>query len=289
MDGDHTQRNPLNFRIDLEEDPIKSGELGIFPSRRRPPDLAVALEPPATVVLEAESASNSYFSADFTTLQSLSQYESLLILRFQCHPAVSRRFANATITWKFRPQSGANANPAQVPRILLHAPRKSYGAMSNATKRLRWGLTLPIQAGPNMASAGIQPSIESETEREVDHALTITGTSRGAPIKTYCVWTVEENKDIDSGIPSEFQLAVVLEHGGPFVTEVNVKAELRGGLRTVTPVRAKFPAQLVINLEVWKGKLVEWNFGKDWKTFVEGITGEVEGSVVYFSQMTPRP
>lgn len=288
MDSDHIQRSPLNFHIDLEQDPIKSGELGSFPSRVSQPDLAVALDPPSTVVLEAGPSSGSYFSADFTTLQSLDHNKSLLILRLQCHPAVSHRFANATITWKFRPQNNAAVNPAGTPRILMHAPRKAYGAMSKVTKHLRLGLTLPIQVGQGIASAGIEPSVECETEKDVYHALTITGTSRGAPIKTYCVWTVEENKDTDSGIPSEFQLAVVLEHSGPFITDISAKAALRGGLGPVTHIRSKSTTQVLIDVENWKGKLVEWRFD-DWKTYIEGITGEVEGALVDFKQMIPRP
>jgi hypothetical protein len=123
----------------------------------------------------------------------------------------------------------------------------------------------------------------------IHYALTVTGTSRCAPVKTYCVWTVEENKDNNSGIPVEFQLAVALEHSGPFITEVDVKAELRGRLIPVNYVRAKSTSRSLIVMENWKGKLEEWNFGENWKAFVEAITGEVEGTLVNFKQLLPKP
>jgi len=191
------------------------------------------LEPSGPVFSEAESISGSYLSAEFAAVQALDDHKSLLILKFQCHPAIGHRFSNAKITWKFRhpahhgPSPSAGVTP---PKVIDHAPRKSYGGCTTEQRRLHWGLSLPLQFGVGAASTGVQPSGELETEKAVDHVLTITGTARGAPVRTSCVWTVEENRSGAQGIPSQFQLAVVLEHKGPIVTELDVQCELSRGM-----------------------------------------------------------
>ena len=222
------------------------------------------------------------------TLQPLETGKSLLVLRFQCHPAIGYRFSNATITWKFYSPILNPAAKTEEPRVTLHAPRKSYGALSTVRNRTLWALKFPIQFG-QVASAGVEPSVERETETNAEHAFTIIGTARGAPIKKYCVWTMEENRDSESGIPSEFQLAVVLEHNGAFITAVDVKTEVRGGLIPLVHLRSKPSSLVSIDVPMWKGKLVEWKFDRGWKEFVERMTGEVAESLMNFEQPLPRP
>ena len=76
----------------------------------------------------------------------------------------------------------------------MHPPRQSYGGCTKEDRWVKWALALPIRAGSTkVASASIEPSYEHEVMTVVDHALTFTGMAHGAPMRTSCVWTVEEN------------------------------------------------------------------------------------------------
>ena len=276
--------------VEFEEDIRKSHELGIISSRRAETQVAV-IRPDAPVFTEAESIiKGSYFSAEFTTVHPVEDSKILIILRFQCHPAIGHRFASAKITVKFAsspsdsPETPSNES---VPRVVLHAPRRSYGGCTKEDRRIKWGLALPIRGGSSsgVASASIEPSYEHEVTAVVDHALTFTGTARGAPVRTSCVWTVEENKSTATGIPTEFQVAVVLEHVGAFVTELDVQADIRGMLTRGVVRSKKGPgAKRMVKVEDWASRGFELNSGQDWKSFVEGLTGEVPGSMVVFPQ-----
>jgi hypothetical protein len=214
--------------VEFEYDDRRSHELGIISSKQSKPQVEAA-HPTAPVVTELESIiGGSYLSAEFATVCPVEDHKSLIILRFQCHPAIGHRFASTKITVKFTspPASPATENPSNVlePRVVMHAPRRSYGGCTKEDRRIRWGLSLPIRGGGAVVSATIEPSYEREVVTVVEHALTFTGTARGAPARTSCVWTVEENKSAATGIPTEFQVAVVLEHVGPFMTELDVQA-----------------------------------------------------------------
>jgi len=277
--------------ITFEEDLVKSGELGGYPSKRQRSVEAARPETPElsdTLLAEMETISGgSYMSAEFSTIQPLDAHKSLLTLLIQFHPATEHRFINATITWKFRTATGPTSSspePIPEPKIVLHAPKKSVGGWSEERKTLVWGISLPVQIGGS--SIGLQPSQEKETQKVVSHAMTIQGTMRGKG--RYCVWTVEENKSSARGIPSHFQLAVVLEHKGPFVTELDVKAKL-GGKTWTRQIRSKAgsnggaPAR-TIDIESWRCGGIPEPAKLDWKKFVESMTGEVHGAVVNYEQ-----
>jgi hypothetical protein len=187
-------------------------------------------EPPDHTVVEAE-LSDSFLSAVLSTIQPLDERKSLLILTVICHPAPGRRFKNCSLTWKFlstTPPSTEFPSPISLlPKLVTLAPQHSIGGWTEEQTRLLWGLTVNAGAGLVGASAGVEPSVERETQKAVMHAMTIQGSIR--PNGRAC-WTVEENRSSERGIPSHFQLAVVLDHGGdPFVMELDVK---RGGRRS---------------------------------------------------------
>jgi len=282
--------------VEFEADSRKSHQLGIISSNQSnqsEPQVAV-IQPDAPVFTEAESIiKGSYFSAEFTTIHPVEDNKTLIILRFQCHPAIGHRFASAKITVKFAPspsESPVTETPSNKlgPKVVMHAPRRSYGGCTKEDKRVKWALALPIRAGTSrVASASIEPSYEHEVTAVVDHALTFTGTARGAPMRTSCVWTVEENKSTAAGIPTEFQVAVVLEHVGPFVMELDVQADIRGMLmRGVVRSKLSPSAKRMVKVEDWASRGFDLSSGQDWKSFVEALTGEVPGSMVVFPQPT---
>ncbi|GLB33613.1 hypothetical protein LshimejAT787_0104970 [Lyophyllum shimeji] len=268
----------LQFVIDLEEDEVKAGEL----SEESPDPIS-----PQDQVLREVEKSNSYFSAEFSVIQPLDDCRSLLVLAVRCHPATKRRFVNATITWKFT----ATATKANVTHL---APEFSVGGWSEECTKLVWGITLPIQAGLAGSSVGLEASRSRESHKGVMHAMTIVGTRRNAGAR--CVWTVEENSSSARGIPSHFQLAVVIQHEGPFLTELDVKAELGGcswfGPRFMRAKKGREGAGLrrTIDIETSRCGDVLWESGEEgWKKFMKEMTGEVGGATLDFGQAIVRP
>jgi len=172
------------------------------------------------------------------------------------------------------------------------APQHSEGGWTEEQTKIVWGSKAKAGSGLAAGSAGVDPSVEKETHKAVMHAMTILGSIR--PNGLAC-WTVEENKSSERGIPSHFQLAVVLDHGGlPFVTELDVKAELGGGLwhTFIQAKKGRNSAGLrkVIDVNTWKCGEVAWEPGEaGWKKFMTEMTGEVSGTVVVFGQSPIRP
>ncbi|KAF5374610.1 hypothetical protein D9615_008955 [Tricholomella constricta] len=273
----------------------------IFKSREAPAGAhsePLVSDEPDYLVSETE-ISNSYLSATLSTIQPLDDRRSLLTLIIACHPAPGRRFVNATITWRISspptPPAHGPAKPTghtPAPKIVALAPQHSVGGWTEEQTKLIWGLSVPLEVGFAGASVGITPSREKETQKAVMHAMTIIGTVRSGGARA--TWTVEENKSSQRGIPSHFQLAVVVDHSGPFVSDMDVKAELGGGLWP-TFLQAKKGRggnglQRVINVDTWKCGEVVWEPGElGWKKYVAGMTGEVSGIMLEFGQAVVRP
>jgi len=249
---------------------------------------------PDYLITEAE-LSHSYFSATLSTIQPLTDNKSLLILVVNCHPAPGRRFENAIITWRVaQPPSDSPQESitfARPPKIVLIAPQHSVGGWTEEQTRLLWGLSLPVSVNAGPASIGVEPSVERETEKAILHAMAIIGSIRSGGTRT--VWTVEENKSSERGIPSHFQLAIVVEHTGPFMIDLDVKAALGGGF---------FPAHITakrnhenklsktIDVETWKCGEVLWEPGEaGWRKFMAEMTGEVPGVMIEFGQKVVKP
>lgn len=252
-------------------------------------------EDPQYLVTETEIA-DSYLSATLSTIQPLGDRKSLLILNIACHPAPGRRFVNATIIWQIgSPPPSSPTKPSVAvppPKIITLAPQNSVGGWTEEQTKLIWGLTVPVGVGFGGASVNIEPSVGKETQKAVMHAMTILGTVRSGGTRAH--WTVEENKSSQRGIPSHFQLAIVVEHSGTFVSDMDIKAELGGGLWP-TFVQAKKgrngnALKRVIDVVHWKCGEVRWEPGEQgWKKHMAGITGEVPDVIVEFSQAVVRP
>ncbi|KAG5654498.1 hypothetical protein H0H81_001139 [Sphagnurus paluster] len=289
-----------SFNITFEEDLLTLVEnegvyrtRSIFKSRE---EAHVQSDEPEYLVAEAEIR-DSYLSATLSTIQPLDDRRSILILTVASHPAPGRRFVNTTITWHISavppsPNISEKASaPSQPPKILTLAPQHSVGGWTEEQTKLIWGVQAPLSAGFGPASAGITPSVESEKQKAVMHAMTILGTVRSGGARA--TWTVEENKSSQRGIPSHFQLAIVVDHAGPFLSDMDVRAELGGGLWP-TFLQAKKGRtdglKHVINVETWKCGEVQWEAGEQgWKKYIAGMTGEVSGVMLEFSQAVVRP
>lgn len=139
---------------------------------------------------------------------------------------------------------------------------------------------------------GVTPSTKRETQKKVEHAFTITGSSRGSPAKHTCVWTVEENESTERGIPSELQLAAVLQHMGPVMMEIDISGWTAGGYLPTHHLRPRTDAigrKKVIDTTMFEDLLLEYDFDEanpleGCKKLLEKWTGKVDGAVLEFDQ-----
>ncbi|KAF9468927.1 hypothetical protein BDZ94DRAFT_553614 [Collybia nuda] len=301
------------FKIGFEEDVMTLVEnQGHYRSRSffKPHEAGAQAElsgEPDYLVTETE-ISDSYMSAELSTIQRLDERRSLLILNLTCHPAPGRRFVNARVDWRFRspPSPSPGSSPGAKspspspspflgrlnPRIVVIAPQHSVGGWTEEQTRLMWSLALPLEVGFGGPSIGIEPSREKETQKAVMHAMSIVGSTRENMSRAF--WTIEENKSSERGIPSHFQLAVAVEHNGPFVIELEIKAELGGGLWPTYMLSKKGKGgnglRRLVDVDVWKSGEIEMEPGeKAWRSFLGGLTGEVSGVMREFEQTIVRP
>jgi len=310
MDPEHT------LKISFDEDIYAFHEH--YRPRSKSSNLPQLLpsDEPDYLVTETEIG-DSYLSATLSTIQPLNDHKSILILTIVCHPAPSRRFVNATVTWKvslwqaaplpndiasstitssaksqFQSQLTTQTTHVSIPKIVVLSPQHSLGGWTEEQTRLLFGISVPVNAGFPGGSVGVQPSAEKETQKAVIHAMTILGSIRDNGTKAH--WTIEENKSSERGIPSHFQLAMVVDHTALFVSELDVKAELGGGLwpSFLKAKKGKDGNGLkkVIDVEKWKCGEVLWEPGEQgWRQYVASLSGEVPGAVLDFHQAIARP
>src|SRR5262249_14594386 len=145
------------------------------------------------------------------------------VLQVDFHPEPGYLLRNAKVVWRFSTAStdpdSAPSTPSAEPRILERAPKKSYGGITKEKKRRVWGVSFPLGVTASGAvgaplAATAAPGVFSSSEREVEHAVAITGTVRGQK-RSYVVWTLEGNADSDTSLPAEVSLACVVRHQGP--------------------------------------------------------------------------
>jgi hypothetical protein len=260
-------------------------------------------------VVAEEEVCKSYVSATLSTIQPLDGNRSLLILAITCHPAPERRFVHATIDWQFHPAPSPTPTPSPssilgpspnhsssppsvpasprrfLPKIVDFGPHRSVGGISEEETRTVGTIAFPVKATFGPASIGIEPSLEKETKKVVKHAMSIMGSPRPGR-RAY--WTVEENKSSKGGIPSHLQLAVVVEHSGPFKMELKFKGKLGGGFPWPDlSVKAK---KKLIDVGAWRYGEIGLEPGDEaWKVFLSEMTGEVPGMMRDFRQNIVRP
>lgn len=69
---------------------------------------------------------------------------------------------------------------------------------------------------------------ERDTQKAIMYAMSVLGSTRENML--CALWTIKKNKSSERGLSSHFQLAVAVKHNGPFTVELEIKAELGGGL-----------------------------------------------------------
>lgn len=274
-----TSAAPTFFLV-LEDDPIKNHELGL--------DDDDLLEAVPNLQAGDEQGPGSYLSLVCSSIQIVKPGRVLLVWRASFHPGLGRRFRVAVLTLKF---SGASEIQKSL-TIVGHAPRKAFGGCSKESRNVHWGIELPLTFPSGPASAKVSPSGSLDTAKDVEHVFTITGTARGVPKKTTCVWTVEENKSSRRGIASEIQFATILDYDRPFLCEVNVSARTGGRLSRWLKTPAETEGrQRPIDPAEYAGRLTEYDFGSEPGKCDQMLlkwSGEVEGAVLEFLQPVVR-
>ncbi|RDI84540.1 hypothetical protein Vi05172_g5206 [Venturia inaequalis] len=248
----------------------------------------------------SDSAKRSYLSIIPTTIQAVTENTTLFVWHANFHPAIGRRFSSVIVTCKFSSPSTSRATQANITssgaEIKAFAPHMSYGASSKEHRKIAWGLELPLTIPAGPVSVGVTPSGSREISKEVEHAFTIEGSARGTPLRTSCVWTVQENASTERGIPSELQLAALVKHSGMVQFDVDIEGTTEGGYLLNHHLRPKTGAKgrrKVIDPAKYAGLLQEFDFGGRGQAgcvkLLEKWTGQVQGAVLEFEQPVIRP
>jgi hypothetical protein len=248
------------------------------------------------VNLEAGSGSSkrSYLSIMPFTIQTVDDKSTLFVWHATFHPAIGRRFSGVRVACKFgKPASKLKSTQ---PQVIAYAPHKAFGASTREQKTITWGLELPLTVPAGPVQVGVTPSGSHEVKKEVEHAFTVNGSSRGTPLPDTCVWTVEENGSTERGVPSELQLAALVQHSGPVQVDIDISGWTSGGYLPTHHLRPKTDAsgrRKVIDPTKYTGQLYEFHFEE--KRLVSCLkmlgqwTGQVSGAVLEFDQAVVRP
>jgi hypothetical protein len=254
----------------------------------------------------SDSVKRSYMAIVPTTIQMLDARSTLFVWHANFHPAIGRRFSSVLISVKFTPAPMNTQLPTRSkamqtargahPSVIAYAPHKSFGATSSEQRQISWGLELPVSVPAGPVSVGVTPSGQSETKKEVQHAFTIAGSSRGSTARHTCVWTIEENGSTERGIPSELQLAALVQYSGAMVMEVDITGRTAGGYLPSHDLRPKTTAmgrKKIVDPTKFKDLLFEFELeGGDklesCKRLLDRWTGKVEGAVLEFDQPLVR-
>lgn len=245
----------------------------------------------------SDSVKRSYLSIIPTTIQIIDAKTTLFVWHATFHPAIGRRFSSVIVSCKFgsAPWTSRSLKPTALlsssVEVKAYAPHKSYGASTKEQKKIVWGLELPVTVPAGPVSLGVTPSTNHETSKEVEHAFTITGSARGSPRRNTLVWTLQENGSTERGIPSEIQLAALVQHSGPVQIDIDIEGRTAGGFlpwRSLRPKTDAMGRRKVIDPKVYVGMLEEMDFGdrglKGAAEMLEKWTGQVSGAVLEFDQ-----
>jgi len=215
------------FEIHFQED--QKQELGSWASKPvQPSPRAEDIDTP----LIDEEIHKSYISCEITTVQPAQSYQSktpacLLVLRYTFHPAIGRRFECLRISCTFKAQN--QTNKSEGPTVEFHAPETCYGAYTQSTEAWKLSLSAPIKTPGDFFQ--FTPSLERSSSYPVNHFIKIEGSKRGSP-RSQCVWTLEENGSGESGLPLNFQVAIILHPkipSRPMVLDVDITGKIAGG------------------------------------------------------------
>jgi hypothetical protein len=240
------------------------------------------------------SAKRSYLSIIPSTIQSVDDRTTLFVWHATFHPAIGRRFSSVVVSCKFgKPVTGPKSSQ---PQVQAYAPHKSYGASTKEQRTITWGLELPLTVPAGPVQVGVTPSGSHEVSKEVEHAFTVTGSARGSPYRNTCVWTIEENDSTERGVPSELQLAALVQHTGRVQVDIDISGWTVGGYLPTHHLRPKTDAsgrRKIIEPTKYKGQLHEFDFEEKAQAkclkMLGHWTGQVSGALLEFDQAVVRP
>jgi hypothetical protein len=108
---------------------------------------------------------------------------------------------------------------------------------------------------------------------------------------------VEENSSTERGIPSELQVAALIQYtGGPLMMEIDITGRTAGGFLPSHDLRPKTTAmgrKKIVDPSKFKELLYEFDLGHGdpvaaSRQLLNGWTGRVEGAVLEFDQTVAR-
>jgi hypothetical protein len=265
-------------------------------SEAQPVQAAMYSDEASITNLEAGSGSGrrSYLSIIPFTIQTIDDKTTLFVWHTTLHPAIGRRFSSVIVSCKFG--KPVTIPKSSQPQVQAYAPHKSYGASTKEQKTITWGLELPLTVPAGPVQVGVTPSGSREVSKEVEHAFTVTGSARGSPYRNTCVWTVEENDSTERGVPSELQLAALVQHAGPVQVDIDISGWTAGGYLPAHHLRPKTDAsgrRKIIDPTRYKDQLHEFSFEEKRHAsclkMLGQWTGQVSGAMLEFDQAVVRP
>ncbi|MBE7180030.1 MAG: hypothetical protein INR71_02285 [Terriglobus roseus] len=202
---------------------------------------AVELRPDGKIVQIESSLSDSGILGTVRSV-SYGSWEGspacLIAMRYFFRFAEGNRFKAAQILVTFdaaskKVDAGSGRRRANAPVVRNFSPRKVYGQRSEESKAWHYdvGLEAALPSGPASITPSIGAGRESSFTRE--HHLEVIGkpwSSRDHLDFNQVVWTAHETKTQKHGIPDELNLAVVVQHDGPFQAFVEAEGKVAGNL-----------------------------------------------------------
>jgi len=157
---------------------------------------------------------------------------SLLVfeMRFQSK-LQERRYQSVEVTLEFFDKDGNNRRN---PLVVRMAPDRMHWLDKTTYDRTaKYGASLDIKASAPMVSGGPSVHWDVEEKKQPKFKATVTGephSSRGSNLngENAVTWSMQENKDQTTGIPTFLQASVLLKrsHNAPFYAKLRVKSEV---------------------------------------------------------------
>ena len=253
------------FKIVLEDEVEGDAELkfdipGTIPTDEEQPQILVDYEVGRSLVVLADM-----IQVNHGTLVEGGSPATLVVMRFEFQPLGNyRRFKSVNAKMTF--SKGANSTTA--PEVLDIAPNGAWSILpSKIPEETSHSISPSIEGGggPLQVKAAytwqFKRSVDKENSANITGIIRAQGTDRSK--KNTAIWTLLENPDTDSGIPTLLQTAILLKREK---TEKDPNGE-------------KFTAELEIHGEV--DKVTQWL--ESWKHIVTTVRGRAEktGNVTF--------
>ena len=246
------------FKIVLEDEVDGDAELkfsipGTIPTDEEQPQVLVDYEVGNSLVVLADM-----IQVNHGTLVEGGSPATLIVMRFEFQPLGNyRRFKSVNAKMTF--SKGANSTTA--PEVLNITPKGVWSILpSNIPEETSHSISPSIEGGGgplNVKAAytwQFKKTVDKENSAKITGIIRALGSDRSK--KNTAIWTLSENPDTNSGIPTLLQTAILLKRSR---MDGNVKGE-------------KFKAELEIHGEV--DKVTQWS--ERWKRVAATVRGRAE-------------